>query len=88
MYWLRVYPDATVSLKFWHNRWEFNNAYLEQFEKASMAPAGINPEAALVEIMELKDHRWFAGVQFHPELKSTVERPHPLFVAFVNACIG
>ena len=49
---------------------------------------GINPESNLVEIIELKGHKWFVGVQFHPELKSTVERPHPLFVAFVEACMS
>ena len=53
-----------------------------------MVATGINPESKLVEIMELKDHKWFVGVQFHPELKSTVENPHPLFAAFVKACIG
>ncbi len=66
--------------------WEYTTAYLEQFEKAGMIAAGINPESNLVEIMELQHHKWFVGVQFHPELKSTVERPHPLFVAFVRAC--
>jgi CTP synthase len=81
-----AYKHATISERHRH-RWEFNNAYLEQFEKAGMHPTGINPETNLVEIMELKDHKWFVGVQFHPELKSTVENPHPLFVSFVKACI-
>ncbi len=70
------------------HRWEFNNQYLEQFTEAGMLPSGVNPESNLVEIMELKAHKWFVGVQFHPELKSTVEKPHPLFVEFVRACIG
>ena len=48
---------------------------------------GVNPDSNLVEIVELKDHPWFLGVQFHPELKSTVENPHPLFVSFVKACM-
>lgn len=69
------------------HRWEFNNAYLDQFEQAGMIPSGINPESNLVEIIELKSHKWFVGVQFHPELKSTVEKPHPLFVEFVRACM-
>ena len=59
--------------------------YREDFEKAGMMITGVNPNTNLVEIVELKDHPWFIGVQFHPELKSTVERPHPLFVNFVRA---
>ncbi|GAB4493882.1 MAG: CTP synthase [Saprospiraceae bacterium] len=82
-----AYSTTLINERHRH-RWEFNNAYLEQFEKAGMIATGINPDSKLVEIMELKDHKWFVGVQFHPELKSTVENPHPLFVAFVRACIG
>ncbi len=82
-----AYHHAQISERHRH-RWEFNNAYLEMFEQAGMIPSGINPESELVEVMELRDHKWFVGVQFHPELKSTVERPHPLFVAFVKACIA
>ncbi len=52
-----------------------------------MIPAGINPESNLVEIMEIRDHPWFVGVQFHPEYASTVINPHPLFVQFIKACI-
>ena len=81
-----AYQSTDISERHRH-RWEFNNAYLEQFEKAGMQATGTNPESNLVEIMELKDHKWFVGVQFHPEQKSTVERPHPLFVAFVKACM-
>jgi len=81
-----AYKQTGISERHRH-RWEFNNAYLEQFEKAGMIPTGFNPDTNLVEIMELKDHKWFVGVQFHPELKSTVENPHPLFVSFVKACI-
>ena len=69
------------------HRYEFNNAYREKFEKNGMRLAGINPEEDLVEIIELKDHPWFVGVQFHPEYKSTVMKPHPLFVGFVKAAI-
>ena len=82
-----AYRTTQINERHRH-RWEFNNAYLEQFEKAGMSPSGINPESNLVEIMELKKHKWFVGVQFHPELKSTVENPHPLFAAFVKACIS
>ena len=56
-------------------------------EKAGLVATGTNPDLDLVEIVELKDHPWFVGVQFHPELKSSVENPHPLFVQFVHACI-
>ncbi len=81
-----AYQSAAISERHRH-RWEFNNDYLDRFEKAGMIPSGVNPDSGLVEIMELKDHPWFVGVQFHPELKSTVEAPHPLFVAFVKASI-
>ncbi|MEZ4918312.1 MAG: CTP synthase [Saprospiraceae bacterium] len=70
------------------HRWEFNNTYKEQFEKSGMLASGINPETDLVEIMELPEHKWFVGVQFHPEYKSTVENPHPLFVDFIQACMS
>lgn len=66
------------------HRYEFNNNYLEQFDKAGMKPAGINPDTGLVEIIEIPQHRWFVGVQFHPEYKSTVVNPHPIFVNFVQ----
>ena len=69
------------------HRYEFNNKYLEEFRKNGMIPVGINPETNLVEIMEIPYHKWFIGVQFHPEYSSTVINPHPLFVSFVKACI-
>jgi len=69
------------------HRFEFNNDYLEDFEKNGFVPSGINPEAELIEIMELPDKKWFVGVQFHPEYKSTVLNPHPLFVGFVKATL-
>ncbi len=68
------------------HRYEFNNTFLEEFKAAGFKATGTNPETGLVEILELESHPWFVGVQFHPELKSTVENPHPLFVAFVKAC--
>lgn len=67
------------------HRYEFNNAYLDAFSDAGLIPSGINPGKNLVEMVELKNHPWFVGVQFHPEYKSTVAVPHPLFVAFVGA---
>ncbi len=70
------------------HRYEFNNEYLKDFNANGMVATGINPDSNLVEIMEITDHPWFVGVQFHPELKSTVEKPHPLFVAFVKACMA
>jgi CTP synthase len=69
------------------HRYEFNNKYYNEFENNGMVPVGINPESNLVEIMEIPDHKWFIGVQFHPEYSSTVISPHPLFVQFINACI-
>ncbi|MCB0565434.1 MAG: CTP synthase [Phaeodactylibacter sp.] len=83
---MAAYGHVKISERHRH-RYEFNNAYLEPLEKAGMIPSGINPDSGLVEIVELKDHPWFLGVQFHPELKSTVETPHPLFVAFIKACM-
>jgi CTP synthase len=61
---------------------------LEDFEKAGMFATGINPDSNLVEIMEIPKHPWFVGVQFHPEYKSTVSSPHPLFIDFIKACLN
>ena len=69
------------------HRYEFNGAYLPQFEAAGMIAAGTNPETGLVEVIELKDHPWFVGTQYHPEYKSTVATPAPLFVSFVRAAM-
>jgi len=69
------------------HRYEFNNNYFDDFKNNGMMPVGINPESNLVEIMEIADHKWFIGVQFHPEYSSTVIKPHPLFVQFIRACI-
>jgi CTP synthase len=81
-----AYGKSRINERHRH-RYEFNNKYLEDFEKAGMMAAGRNPETNLVEIVEIPKHRWFVGVQYHPELKSTVENPHPLFVKFVKACM-
>lgn len=82
-----VYGDTTIHERHRH-RYEFNNKYLEQMEEAGLKATGINPDTNLVEIVELKDHPWFIGVQYHPELKSTVLTPHPLFVKFVEAAMN
>ncbi len=81
-----VYGESLIRERHRH-RYEFNNKYLEKFEEAGMRAVGINPELNLVEVIELKDHPWFIGVQYHPELRSTVMNPHPLFVKFVAASI-
>lgn len=81
-----VYGAKKIQERHRH-RYEFNNKYLEEFEKAGMIASGINPENNLVEIMEIPDHPWFIGAQYHPELKSTVIDPHPLFVKFVRAAL-
>lgn len=80
----KIYGKTEISERHRH-RWEFNNNYLPDFEKAGMIPSGKNPQTGLVEIVELPNHPYFIGVQYHPELKSTVENPHPLFVNFVQA---
>lgn len=83
----QVYQEAPLISERHRHRFEFNNAYRERFANSDMFASGVNPEENLVEIIELKGHPWFVGVQFHPELKSTVERPHPLFVHFVRAAM-
>ncbi|TDH18299.1 CTP synthase [Segetibacter sp. 3557_3] len=80
----RIYGDLSITERHRH-RFEFNNDFLEQFEQAGFVASGINPETGLVEIVELPHHPFFIGVQYHPELKSTVERPAPLFVHFIAA---
>ena len=82
-----AYNSELISERHRH-RFEFNNAYLTNFEEAGMIPTGKNPDTGLVEIIEIPNHPWFVGAQFHPEYKSTVARPHPLFTAFINAAIA
>jgi CTP synthase len=81
-----IYGKLNIQERHRH-RYEFNNAYLEQFKSAGLVATGINPESSLVEIVELKDHPYFIGVQFHPEYKSTVINPAPLFIHFVRAVL-
>lgn len=82
-----AYGESLIQERHRH-RYEFNNRYLEQMETAGLKAVGINPDSGLVEIVELKDHPWFVGVQYHPELRSTVLNPHPLFVKFVDAALN
>lgn len=81
-----IYKTELISERHRH-RYEFNDQYLSAFNDAGMKTTGVNPETKLVEIIELPNHPWFVGVQYHPEYKSTVLNPHPLFVAFVKACL-
>lgn len=80
----KAYGTQLISERHRH-RYEFNNAYRDRFEAAGMHTTGLNPDTSLVEIIEIPDHPWFVGVQFHPEYKSTVCEPHPLFVSFIRA---
>jgi len=82
----RVYNSETIEERHRH-RYEYNDKYRDQLEKAGLTATGINPDTGLVEIVEIPDHPWFVGVQYHPEYKSTVANPHPLFVAFVKAAL-
>ena len=80
----QIYGSTLITERHRH-RYEFNSAYTEAFREAGMTPVGWNPKTNLVEIVECKDHPFYIGVQFHPEYKSTVENPHPLFTALVKA---
>ena len=82
-----AYGEKSLISERHRHRYEFNNAYLQAFQDAGMRFSGINPDHNLVEIVELPDHPFFLAVQFHPELKSTPERPQPIFVRFVKAAL-
>ena len=82
-----VYQTTDILERHRH-RYEFNNVYKKQMEDAGMKTTGLNPDTGLVEIVEIPSHTWFVGVQYHPEYKSTVANPHPLFVAFVKAAVN
>ncbi|MFT6842462.1 MAG: CTP synthase, partial [Psychroserpens sp.] len=81
-----AYKSELISERHRH-RFEFNNDYLAQIEAAGMKATGINPKTGLVEVVEITSHAWFVGVQYHPEYKSTVLKPHPLFVDFIKAAL-
>ncbi|MCD8207812.1 MAG: gamma-glutamyl-gamma-aminobutyrate hydrolase family protein, partial [Bacteroidales bacterium] len=82
----KIYGKDVIYERHRH-RYEFNNDYLEEMQKAGLVATGRNPETGLVEIMEIPSHPFFIGVQFHPELKSTPENPQPIFKAFVKAAM-
>ena len=82
-----VYKKKTISERHRH-RYEFNENYKIQIESNGMIATGVNPDTGLVEIVEIEDHPWFVGVQYHPEYKSTVANPHPLFKAFIKAALN
>ncbi len=84
---MEVYGKEDISERHRH-RYEFNSKYLPEYEENGMLATGINPNNNLVEIVEIPDHPWFIGVQFHPEYKSTVVNPHPLFVEFIKAAVN
>jgi CTP synthase len=81
-----IYKKEVIYERHRH-RYEFNNAYREVFERNGFVISGVSPDGRLVEVVELKDHPWFIGCQFHPEFKSKPFDPHPLFVSFIKACI-
>jgi CTP synthase len=82
----KAYGTTEIMERHRH-RFEFNGEFLSEFEKAGMHAVGINPDSNLVEIVEIPTHKWFVGVQFHPEYQSTVLKPHPLFVDFIRAVL-
>ena len=82
-----AYECEEISERHRH-RYEFNNAYRDELEKKGLRFAGINPERDLIEIVEVEDHPWFVGVQFHPEFQSKPNKAHPLFAGFVEATLA
>nr|WP_299341953.1 CTP synthase [Allomuricauda sp.] len=83
-----VYGGKTEISERHRHRFEFNNAYKDSLEEAGLMATGFNPKTGLVEVIEIPSHPWFIGVQYHPEYKSTVADPHPLFVGFVKAVLA
>ena len=83
----QAYGGASEVRERHRHRYEFNNGYREEYESHGMRCSGVNPDADLVEIVEIPSLRWYIGTQFHPEYSSTVLRPHPLFMSFIQACI-
>jgi CTP synthase len=82
----KIYGKTEIMERHRH-RYEFNGAYLNELEKAGLISSGINPDTGLVEIVEIKEHPFFIGAQYHPEYKSTVANPQPIFVSFVAAMV-
>ncbi|MEN3027873.1 MAG: CTP synthase [Aquificaceae bacterium] len=81
-----IYGREIIQERHRH-RYEFNNRYRESFERLGMVFSGLSPDGSLVEMLELRDHPWYIGCQFHPEFKSKPFQPHPLFVSFISACL-
>ena len=82
----KIYEKPQIEERHRH-RYEYNNEYRKQLENAGLKTSGTNPETGLVEIVEIENHPFFIGVQYHPEYKSTVANPHPIFVSFVAAMV-
>jgi CTP synthase len=82
----QIYGKTEISERHRH-RYEYNNDYVNQLQKAGLLATGVNPDTGLVEVIELQNHPFFIGVQYHPEYKSTVANPHPIFVNFVAAAV-
>jgi CTP synthase len=82
----KIYGQTSIFERHRH-RYEFNGDYLQALENAGLKASGVNPDTGLVEIVEIENHPFFIGVQYHPEYKSTVDNPHPLFVNFVAAAV-
>ncbi|MNE49477.1 CTP synthase [compost metagenome] len=82
----KIYGKETISERHRH-RYEYNSNYVAQLQNAGLIASGVNPDTGLVEIIEIEDHPFFIGVQYHPEYKSTVANPHPIFVNFVAAAV-
>jgi CTP synthase len=80
------YGNTNISERHRH-RFEFNNTYREQFQNAGLLISGTSPDGQLVEVIELPNHLWFVGVQYHPEFKSQPTKPHPLFDGFIAAAV-
>jgi CTP synthase len=81
-----AYRKTQISERHRH-RYEFNDKFKKEFEAKGMKPVGVNPDTDLVEAVEIENHKWFVGVQYHPEYSSTVLNPSPLFSGFVKACL-
>jgi CTP synthase len=81
----KIYNNQEEIFERHRHRYEFNNHYREKFIEAGLKISGLSPDQRLVEIVELSDHPWFVGVQFHPEFKSRPNRPHSLFSSFIKA---
>ena len=84
----QAYHEEKIIRERHRHRYEFNSKYQQEFESAGMKCVGVNPTTGLVEIVEIPEKRWYIGTQFHPEYSSTVLHPHPLFMSFIEACLG